>query len=84
MEIIDNEASFVCPSDQTPLIKADASLIARINRAIAAGRLKNQAGQTISGPIEGGLIRADRLILYPIQHEIPILLPDEAISMSEI
>ncbi len=31
--------------------------------------------------IDGGLIRADKKFLYPIRHEIPIMLIDEAIPL---
>jgi uncharacterized protein YbaR (Trm112 family) len=76
--------SFVCPMDRSPLSPADDELIAKLNRAIAAGRISNHAGQPVTQPIEGGLIRADRFFLYPILDDIPVLLADEAISLKEL
>jgi uncharacterized protein YbaR (Trm112 family) len=72
----------VCPQNHTPLHPADAALIDRLNQSIARGDLKNSAGQPISRPLDGGLLRADGRVLYPIVDEIPILLPDEAIGVT--
>ena len=84
--MIDKElpASLVCPTDHSPLSVADDQMIARLNRAIAAGRVKNQAGRLVEQSIDGGLLRADNTLLYPILDGIPLLLPDEAIPLAEI
>jgi uncharacterized protein YbaR (Trm112 family) len=74
----------VCPTDQTPLKLASDQVLARLNRAIAAGRVKNQAGRTVEQPLVGGLTRTDNTVLYPIIDEIPVLLPDEAIPLAQI
>ena len=39
----------------------------------------NRAGQLVEEKIEGGLIRADGKFLYPIRHNIPMMLVDEGI-----
>ncbi len=74
----------VCPADHTPLSIAGEQLIARLNRAIAAGRVKNQAGRPVEKPLEAGLIRADKTLLYPVVDDIPVLLADEAIPLTQI
>jgi uncharacterized protein YbaR (Trm112 family) len=73
----------VCPKDRTPLAIAEDRLVEQINRAIAAGRVTNQAGQRVDRPIDGGLLRQDKTILYPIIDGIPVLLADEAIPMAQ-
>ncbi len=77
-------AILVCPTDHSPLRLASGQMIARINRAIAAGGVKNRGGRHIKQAIEGGLCRVDNLLFYPILDGIPLLLPDEAISLVEI
>ena len=74
----------VCPKDHTPLSVADAELLARLNRAIAAGEVKNQGGRAVEEPLQGGLLRQDRALLYPILDEIPVLLADEAIALDQL
>ena len=74
----------VCPENQTPLSVADDELLARLNRAIAAGQVKSRGGRPLEGPIEGGLVRQDGTLLYPIVDDIPVLLLDEAISLEGV
>ena len=71
----------VCPEDRTPLHLADAQLVDKLNGAIAAGELKNRVGEPVTEPIEGGLVRKDETLLYPVRDGIPMLLVDEAIPL---
>jgi uncharacterized protein YbaR (Trm112 family) len=73
-----------CPKDHSMLHRAEASLVARLNTAIRAGRLRNQAGQLVEHSIDGGLVRAGGDLLYPIVDEIPVLLYDEAIPLTQL
>lgn len=74
----------VCPESRLPLDEADPSLLARLNAAIRAGQVRNQGGQTLERPLEGGLVRQDRAVLYPILDGIPVLMADEAISLDQL
>jgi uncharacterized protein YbaR (Trm112 family) len=73
----------VCPETQSPLSIASGDLIARLNRAIARGQLMNKAGQPLKKPLDGGLVRADQRVLYPIMDEIPMMLVDESIPLDQ-
>lgn len=73
----------VCPDDRTPLKLADASLLSVVNRAIAAGTVKNKAGEAVAEPLSAALVRLDRTLLYPIVDQIPILLLDAAIPLDQ-
>ncbi len=73
-----------CPENRSPLAPADEPLVAELNRAAAAGTLKNRAGQPVAGPFDGGLVREDRTIVYPIIDQIPILLIDEGIPLAQL
>jgi uncharacterized protein YbaR (Trm112 family) len=73
-----------CPVDHSPLSEADAALVARLNAAIRAKRLRNQIGHVVEYSIEGGLIRARGDLLYPIVDQIPVLLHDEAIPLDQL
>ena len=73
-----------CPEDMSPLAWADAGLIARLNRAIAAGEVVNQSGHKVRTPVENGLVRAAGDRLYPVVKQIPVMLPSEAISLDQL
>ncbi len=73
----------VCPETQSTLEIASDDLIARVNRAIAGGQLKNKAGQPLKRPLEGGLVRSDQRVLYPVLDDIPMMLIDESVPLDQ-
>lgn len=74
----------VCPENRTPVHEADAELLDKVNAAIAAGTLKNRAGEAVTERIDGGLIREDNKYLYAIRDDIPVMLIDEAIALDQL
>ena len=70
-----------CPETHQGLGLAEPSLIQTLNQRIAAGQIYNRAGKLLAEPLDGGLLRADKQLLYPIRQQIPIMLIDEAISL---
>ena len=56
-------------------------LLEKLNRQITAGSLKNRAGKPVSEKMDAGLVRSDGKYLYPVRHNLPILLVDEAIPL---
>ena len=73
----------VCPENQTPLTPADGELLARLNRAVAAGQVENRGGKAVEEPLVAGLVRQDRTLLYPVIDDIPVLLVDEAVPLDQ-
>lgn len=74
----------VCPETRQAVHLADDELVARVNASIAAGDLANRAGEPVDEPVEGGLVREDGQVLYPIRDGIPIMLLDEAIGLDAL
>jgi uncharacterized protein len=74
----------VCPDTKDPVHLAEESLLGKVNRAVAEGRLATRGGETVGEPLEGGLVRDDGKILYPIREGIPIMLVDEAIELEKL
>ena len=62
----------------------DEPLLAKVNQAIAEGRVKNKGGRTVSEPLTGGLVREDGSLLYPMVDGIPVMFVDEAIALDPI
>lgn len=79
LELIDD---LCCPETKQRVKLADADLVSTINNRIASGQARNRAGQPITEKIDAGLLREDAKFLYPIRHDIPIMLIDEAIPVS--
>ena len=71
-----------CPETHQPVAPAEPPLIDKLNQQIAAGQVRNRAGQAVTEKIDGGLVREDRKFLYPIRGNIPIMLIDEAIPLT--
>ena len=71
----------VCPETHQPVKPAPPGQIDDLNRNIKAGQVRNRAGQPVQEPLDGGLVRADGRFLYPVRHDIPIMLIDEAIPL---
>jgi uncharacterized protein YbaR (Trm112 family) len=73
-----------CPISRTALTAADEHLIARLNEAVAAGRIANRIGEVLSRPLDGGLVNQDRSWLFPVYNDIPTLMADAAIALDQL
>ena len=63
-----------CPETHQPLALADAATVEALNARIAAGEVTDVGGEPVTEPVDGGLIRVDGKIVYPIRDSIPVLL----------
>ena len=70
-----------CPDTFQHLAVASPELVENLNGRIYGSKIKNRAGEILTRQIEGGLIRADGKLLYPVHKGIPIMLSDEGISL---
>ncbi len=74
-------AILCCPETKQDVSMAADTLIRQLNECIAKGALKNKGGQTVIEKLDGGLLRADKRILYPIREDIPVMLIEEGIPL---
>lgn len=81
MLTLDFLQQLACPLTKQPLQWADSVQITQINDRIAQGGVVDCGGQSISQPLEGGLISQDATRMYPIAQGIPILIRDRAIPL---
>ena len=77
-------AILCCPETKLDVSLADDALISKINDAISQGILKNKGQKPVTELLDGGLIRSDRKILYPIREDIPVMLIEEGIPLDGI
>ena len=77
-------AILCCPETKQPVALADDVVIQKVNSAIERGVLKNKAERPVTEKIDGGLIRSDRQILYPVREDIPVMLIDEGIPLAQL
>ena len=72
-----------CPETHQPLTRADAELINDLNNRIQAGTLVDRVDEKVTELIDGGLIREDGKILFPIRQDIPVMLIDQGIPLGQ-
>jgi uncharacterized protein YbaR (Trm112 family) len=70
-----------CPENHQGLREAPDELVLRVNGRIASGSQRNAGGEVVKDPIEGGLVREDGRILYPVRDGIPVLLVEEGLPL---
>jgi uncharacterized protein YbaR (Trm112 family) len=71
----------VCPETKQPVRPAPADLLARVNDAVRAGRVRTRGGRAVTEPLAEGLVREDGRVLYPVDDGIPVMLIDESIEI---
>jgi uncharacterized protein len=76
-------ALLVCPETHQDLAEAGPDAVARLNEAIRQGAVRTAAGEGAL-PVDGALIRADRLIAYPVRDDIPIMLIAEGLAIAQV
>ena len=83
---IDKEwvAIYRCPETLQTVSIADSSLIQRLNDAVIRGSLQTKGNKPVSTQLEGGLIREDQQILYPIREDIPDMLIENGIPLDQL
>lgn len=73
-----------CPQDGSPLTLAEPQLVQRLNRSVESRQLVNVGGHLLEKPLDSGLVRQTGDLLYPVIDRIPVMLPDEAIDLSQL
>ena len=76
-------AILCCPETKQDVSLAPETLVRQLNDRITKGELKNKGGHAVSEKLDGGLLRADKKILYPIREDIPVMLIEEGIIVDD-
>ena len=83
--VIENEllAILCCPETKQEVSLLDSQTVDHLNAEIEKGALQNKGGHPVKEKLEGGLIRKDRRVVYPIRDQIPIMLIEEGIVLTD-
>ena len=73
----------VCPESHQKLSLAEEPMVAAVNASIAAGTQRTVAGAEVSEAVDGGLVREDGKVFYPIRESIPVLLVEEGLTLGD-
>ena len=71
----------VCPETKQPVKPASDEVLGKLAEEVAAGRVRNRGGQTVTQAPTEGLVREDGRILYPVDEGIPVMLIEESIEL---
>lgn len=72
------------PVSKTPLRMLSSAELDALNRAVQAGSLDTVRGEKVANPIAAGLITVDGKVVYRIEDDIPVMLPDEGIGTLQL
>lgn len=72
-----------CPETKQEVRLIDDRMLDQLNTEIDKGKLQNKAGHPVKEKLDGGLIRKDGKVVYPIRDKIPIMLIEEGIVIEE-
>ena len=72
-----------CPETHQSLKPADPRLVDDLNQRIEAGTLNDRVDEKVSQKLDGGLLREDGKILYPVRQNIPTLLIEQGTPLGQ-
>lgn len=72
-----------CPVSRRPLRLLGKEQQRWLNEAIAAGNVQDVNGRVVSTALQAGLITDDAKVIYRIEDEIPVLLPEDGIGTTQ-
>ncbi len=76
-------AILCCPETKQDIRLLEPEVVEQLNLRIEKGELKTKGGQPVTEKIDGGLLRNDGTLVYPIRDQIPIMLIEEGILIEK-
>lgn len=72
-----------CPATHMPLRLMPEALLGRLNEQIVSGELKFRDDSPVTETMEQALITEDERLAYPIRDDIPLLLEEFGIPITQ-
>lgn len=73
-----------CPVSKRALLPLRRDQLQRLNAAIEAGGVLDVDGQPVTAPLNEGLITDDQRVIYRVDDDIPVLLPESGIGTTQL
>jgi uncharacterized protein YbaR (Trm112 family) len=73
-----------CPVTHKGLSLLKKDKLAKLNEAIAAGKVKTLDGEPLEGPLAEALVTDDGKRMYPVNDGIPVLLESESVHLEPL
>lgn len=73
-----------CPVTHKGLSLLKKDKLAKLNEAIAEGKVKTLDGAVLDGPLAEALVTDDGKRLYPVSDGIPVLLEGESVHLEPL
>ena len=77
-------AILCCPETKQPVSLASTDLLEKLNDAVRKGNLRNTGKLPVTDELDGGLVRSDLKIVYPIRENIPVMLIEDGIPLEQL
>jgi len=74
----------VCPVTKQSVSVLTENKLLSLNKKIAAGAVENHGGKALSEPLSQALITHNGSVIYPVDHNIPVMLEDESIDTVQL
>ncbi len=74
--------ALACPATHQPLHDAPPALVAALNAEIARRALRDASGSLVTQALDGGLLRQDAAVLYPVRDGVAVLLAEAPIVLT--
>ena len=72
-----------CPVSKVPLVSLTRTQLHTLNSAIASGDVLTVDGEAVRSAFAAGLSTTDGKVLYRIEDDIPVLLPEEGLGTAQ-
>ncbi|HET9836016.1 MAG TPA: hypothetical protein VFP88_06725 [Rhodanobacteraceae bacterium] len=72
------------PVSKTPLRMLSSAELDALNGAVRTGSLDTVRGEKVANPLSAGLITMDGKVVYRVEDDIPVMLPDEGIGTLQL